>query len=150
MTQVGAPPLCQRAAFPCLATRLAGGGHRVKPPAPLAGRGIIGVDKTAIAELPVGDAGHHHPIDRQGCPRYAVAARILGDRDVPKNLAGAGIQSNQVRIQGADENAVPQQCHAAIYRGRSTGGVATADRAYTTRARGPLRRRARGRNSAVR
>ncbi len=50
-----------------------------------------------------------------GAPVMAVAGGLIGDRHVPQHGAGFGIESNQVRIDSADKNAVAENRNAAIH-----------------------------------
>ena len=87
----------------------------VEAPPPLAGFDVVGVEEAPDAVLAAGHARDYHVLDDQRRAGHAVAGFGIGHLDVPDHRAGFGVESDQMRVYRADEDAVSQHRHAAIH-----------------------------------
>ncbi len=69
---------------------------------------------TAHAELPAGTADDHQVLDHQGCDRGALPGPDVTVGPVPDPLAGGGVQRQDVRVGGHEEDLVLGHGHTAV------------------------------------
>ena len=103
-----------RVAQPGLVVGMVRSRDRVRPPRALAGLGVVRVQEPPNAELPAGDAGHHPVLDDERRRGLAVAAPVVGHLGVPHQVAGAGVDGDQVRVERAHVERFAQDGDAAV------------------------------------
>ena len=102
---VAADPEHQRRVAPRVAARLARPRHRRRPPQLLAGPGVTGRDEAGhllglvVAFAAVGARNHLAPDDDRP-RRVPEPERVVGPLDVPDHLAAAGVERDDVRVDG--------------------------------------------------
>src|SRR5689334_19855491 len=112
-------------------SRFAGTGYRPEPPDVLSGLCIVGVEKTADAVLAARDADDHFIFDYQRRDSNRVPRLIIRHDGIPAHTSRACVERYQVRIDGAQEKSVAQDCQTPI-------DLAAADM-YVRRNRAPVR-----------
>src|SRR5579864_2009599 len=95
-------------------SRLAWTGNGVEPPHALAVFSIVSVDKSANTVLAAGDANDDEILHREGRDGETVTGLVVGGGHVPGDVAGLGIESDYVRVQGAQENSVAEDREPAV------------------------------------
>ena len=96
-------------------------GDRVEGPEQLAVRGIERLDEAAHAVFAAVRADQHLAVDDHGRHRFRVALLGIGDLRLPQELAGLGVERDELRIDRAHEQLAALDRDAAIV-------VAAADR----------------------
>ena len=93
------------------------GGNRVPAPHLVSGHRVVGGDVAADAVFAAGHSDDDVIADDERRVGDAVAIGGIGDFLVPENLAGLGIESDQVRVKGAHiEVGAAVNGHASIVR----------------------------------
>ena len=94
-------------AAPGVVAELAGAGNRVGAPHFLAGLDVVGRDPAARVEvIAARHPGHHPPLDDLRPARVVLARLPVTDRLVPRHLAGARVERQQVGVVRADDQLV--------------------------------------------
>ena len=106
---------------PGFAAGFAGSRNGVEAPGALARGGIVGVDETADAVFAARDADDDFVFDDQGSDGEGIALRVVGGLNIPKNIAGGGVESDDVSIEGSEKESRAEDGEAAI--GVSTAGA---------------------------
>ena len=106
----GAP----RVAGPGLVVRMVGAGNRPGPPDLVARRRVVRIDEAADAVLAARDARHHLVLDDEGRGGLAVPRPVVGGLRVPHEVPRAGVDGDEVRVEGAHVEGVAQNRHAAV------------------------------------
>ena len=94
--------------------RFAGAGNGVEAPFAFAGGGVVSVNETANAIFAAGDAHNDEIFDNQRRERDAVAFAIVKRGGVPDDIAGFGVERDDMRIERAKEHFVAKNGEAAI------------------------------------
>ena len=113
-----APPVLVGNVSPALVAELAPGGNGVRAPHLGAGVGVVGRHPTAGVEvIAAGHAGDDASLDHHRAARVVLADGPVADRDVPLDLAGPGVQGDEVGVVGGDEQLVVVEGAVAVDAG---------------------------------
>ena len=101
-------------AAPRFAAGLAGARNRVEAPNLLAGLHVVRGDEAADTVLAAARADDHQVLDDERRHRHGVRELRIGHRCIPKRLAVARVDRDQVRVERAHEQRVAVNREAAI------------------------------------
>ena len=96
-------------------TGLTGTRYCPKPPDLFASLRIVGVDQPAHSKLAAGDADNDLVFHRQRGDGDAVSRLVIGDGDVPAQLAGSHVECDQMRIECPDKKRIVEDSQTAIH-----------------------------------
>ena len=114
MIQLDEPPVRHESPAHVWLSGWSGPGIVHAPPHLLARRGVVRVDEAADAVLAAGDARHHLVADDEGRGGLAVARPVVGGLRVPHQVARAGVDGDEVRVQRAHVERLAEDGHAAV------------------------------------
>src|SRR5580704_17660912 len=100
--------------FPSLVAWLAGAGNGVEAPFAFPGGGVVRVNEAANAVFAAGYAHDDEIFNGERRERDAVAFAIVKRGGIPNYIAGLGVESDNMRVECAEENFVTENGEAAI------------------------------------
>ena len=94
----GSPACFPRVVCPRVIAWFAFAGDGVGAPRELTGLGIVGVDESANAVFATGDARNDLVFDNKRRRGLRVAGFVVGNSDIPKQIASAGVYRDEVCV----------------------------------------------------
>src|SRR6185437_14985989 len=99
---------------PCFVPGFTRARNRIEAPQTLAINRRVGVDETSDSVIPARNSDKNLVFNRQRSTGDPVSVVVVRNRDVPEQLAGLGVQREQVRIQRSHVDRVAQYRHTAV------------------------------------
>src|ERR1700739_1709114 len=96
-------------------SRLAGTGDSVEAPSTRAGIRVVGVNEAADAVFASRNSNDDEILYRQGRQGEAVTIFVVDGRDVPDQVPGLSVESNDVGVKRGHEYLVTEDGESAVH-----------------------------------